>query len=470
MDLSGFVPDASLGHEPPTKETRTQHSEITNKPGGLQFQYNDPLHKFPLPQWIDDFLSSQPYDENNDDKHNAMLINPNEKFIVMVCHKYKETVVEACGGITDRLTLIPYYIWLAHKTGRKLLIKHTSPFELENYFMPPSDGGFDWRLPTKLAEKELEEYASRTHKQYTSEKKLALHEVIDQQSFKSKRFIFVNTNLAIEKIGHVFEEQNPGLDLDLIWPGIFRRMFTPSKELAKVIDQHANANGLVPGEYTAAHVRARYPGRGDIKLISKKEQSGLNMKDKTTHDIVTKLGDNSIKCAFKAMPEATHVYFASDSYDINKYLMDESPYWSKHHRNSTISNNNIDKVLVMRPDYIHDAIHLEQEPTETSKPSDYNAMFIDLWILAHSRCLAQGVGGFGHFGSKLSGYHTECRLRHRSLFDYGAMLESCPTSSELILINQNKDLVAELGRQKKKVAKLEEKLDHLMSIVGNHDN
>lgn len=122
MDLSGFVPDASLGHEPPTKETRTQHSVLTNKPGGLQFQYNDPLHKFPLPQWIDDFLSSQPYDENNDDKHNAMLINPNEKFIVMVCHKYKETVVEACGGITDRLTLIPYYIWLAHKTGRKLLM------------------------------------------------------------------------------------------------------------------------------------------------------------------------------------------------------------------------------------------------------------------------------------------------------------------------------------------------------------
>ena len=96
---------------------QNSNEDITRRNDQFQFQYKDPLNKFPLPQWLEDFLNSQP-----SETHNETLADPNEKFIVMTCHKYKSTVFESCGGIADRLFLIPYYIWLANKTGRKLLM------------------------------------------------------------------------------------------------------------------------------------------------------------------------------------------------------------------------------------------------------------------------------------------------------------------------------------------------------------
>jgi len=73
--------------------------------------------RFPLPDWLDEFLKSQPIRT-----HNQTLADPNEKFIVLACHKFKGIYLEACGGFTDRLFLLPYYIWLAKKTGRRLLM------------------------------------------------------------------------------------------------------------------------------------------------------------------------------------------------------------------------------------------------------------------------------------------------------------------------------------------------------------
>lgn len=82
-----------------------------------KFEYPDSLTRFPLSPWLDELMKSQPVAT-----HNATLADPNEKFIVMTCHKFKNVHYEECGGFTDRLFLLPYYLWLANKTGRKLLM------------------------------------------------------------------------------------------------------------------------------------------------------------------------------------------------------------------------------------------------------------------------------------------------------------------------------------------------------------
>jgi len=399
----------------------------------LNFEYNNPIHRFPLPLWLDNFLNSQP-----SETHHDMLVDPNEKFLVLTCHKYKKTKYEKCGGFTDRLFLLPYYIWLAHKTGRRLLIKYSKPFPLEEYLVPP-DGGFDWRLPTKFVQNEWDQYANRSWTTYTNQRRAQWHKLIELPEHNNTRFIFTNTNLAFPTVGKFFTTQT-GEDLDILWPGIFRRMFSLSMPLSNSINKFTKINGLVPGEYAAAHVRARFPvGRGSIKMNKRKnEHSGINMDDNITASVVKIIADNSIKCAVKAMPGTKHVYFASDSSKVNKYLMDESPFWAPHqnksHINSStsfINNYNPNTTLVMRPGYTEYANHLENLPSEKSKVSDYNSMFFDLWIIAHSKCLAQGLGGFGHFGSVLSGNHLSCRVRHRNYNNDGATLPSCPTPYEL---------------------------------------
>jgi hypothetical protein len=305
--------------------------------------------------------------------------------------------------------------------------KYSKPFPLEEFLIPP-EGGFDWRLPTEFAEQEWEQYANRSWTQYRNERRSQWHKLIQRPEHNNTRFIFANTNLAINFVGNVFSQET-GENLDELWPGIFRRMFKPSKSLGESIDTFAREKGLIPGEFAAAHVRARFPaGRGDINMNKRDEHSGINMNDNHTRDVVTKIGDNAIKCATKAMPGTKYVYFASDSHVINNYLLDESPFWAQNNQTNTTSKN---VTVLMRPDHVIDAKHLEYEPTENSKPSDYYATFHDLWIMAHSKCLSQGVGGFGHFGSVLSGNHNSCRVRHRDYFQDGLSLPSCPTPNEL---------------------------------------
>ena len=79
---------------------------------------------FPLPQWMEDFLSKQP--TGDPQKHHEMLTDPSNKFLVMTCYKYKYGL-EDCGGFTDRLYNLVYNMWSAHQTGRKLLIKYVKP-------------------------------------------------------------------------------------------------------------------------------------------------------------------------------------------------------------------------------------------------------------------------------------------------------------------------------------------------------
>ena len=303
---------------------------------------------------------------------------------------------------------------------------------MEEFLVPP-EGGFDWRLPTEYVEQEWGQYANRSMTEMKNQRRVTWHTWIQRPAHKNKRFILANTNLAINKVGNVFNQET-GENLDELWPAIFRRMFKPSKPLGESIDTFTRENGLFPGEYAAAHVRARHPkGRGIIKMNGKDEHSGINMNDGKTRDVVTKIGDNAINCATKAMPGTKHVYFASDSHVINDYLLNESPFWAPH--NQQINTT----IVVMRPDHAIDAKHFEAMPNESSKPRDYYATFHDLWIMAHSKCLAQGVGCFGRFGSILSGNLNSCRVHHRdSHHQNGLSLSKCPTPSELKAIKEAK--------------------------------
>ena len=45
-------------------------------------------------------------------------------------------------------------------------------------------------------------------------------------------------------------------------------------------------------------------------------------------------------------------------------------------------------------------------------PSDFYSGYVDLWILAHAKCVAHGLGGYGDFVSKLTGNYEKCRMQH----------------------------------------------------------
>jgi len=81
-----------------------------------------------VPGWLDDYVKWHQI------QRRVNLYKPETKFLIVACHKN-----HMCGGISDRLRPLPFFLMLAHKTNRVLLIKWQK-FELEDFLVPP-DGG-----------------------------------------------------------------------------------------------------------------------------------------------------------------------------------------------------------------------------------------------------------------------------------------------------------------------------------------
>ena len=381
-----------------------------------KLEYPDYKARFPIPDSLEEFLTSQP-----PATHDKLLKDPSEKFIVLTCHKFASNKIEACGGVADRLKNIAYWVWLAQKSGRRLLIKYSKPFPLEKFLVLPDGSQFDWRLPDGYFDNELEAYANRTFDQYREMRRYDWHTKVEQSPWNSTRVIFVNNNLAmppmVRKMQSLFHES---YDQHII-PGIFRRLFHTSPGVQAVVDQTAKEHGLVAGKYASAHLRLKYPFKPPKRLVlaaknADKNGGGLAMDDNRTAWNVHLLSDNAINCAMQAMPEARQVYFASDSNEAAQYLLHESA-WSRAHKgnvttlNVTNIQNDIPKV-VARLDIEEEPVHFDSGLKR--EPSAFYATFVDLWIMAHSKCISHGAGGFGQFVSRLTGNFDSCRVETRS--------------------------------------------------------
>ncbi|CAB9528831.1 expressed unknown protein [Seminavis robusta] len=414
-------------------------------------QYRDHRNRFALPEWLDEFLKTQP--ANNPQAHHEMLTNPDNKFIVITCYKHSNNKLEDCGGFSDRLALMPYQLWLAHKTGRKFLIKYYKPLPLEEFLVPPPDG-FDWRLPDGYLMDEWYEYGNRTANQYKGERRVAWHTRIEEDKWKDKKVIFMNSNLAIPAV-QPRQDELVGTPADDLWPALFRRLFQPSPGVAKSLSPLTKK--LKAGMYAVAHVRAKWPNPAFGRLNYKnqkwwkadKEGGELDMEDTNTSRIISTLANHAVECAVRVMPETEYVYLASDSSELVVYLQTKSPYWSSTGEISKMSWPGADPTManstkatehgwgvpaweipttaktVARPDFEKAAPHFDG--AKWDRPEGGYPVFEDMWMMAHAKCHTTGVGGFGRLGSVLSGNRKICASRHR---DYSEMAWSCPTPDE----------------------------------------
>lgn len=235
------------------------------------------------------------------------------------------------------------------------------------------------------------------------------------------------------------------------------------------------------------HIRARWPDKrfkfaykGAKWWRADKFGGAIDMQDPPTFRSVAALADHAIACTVRIMTSLTTtttkenakandqnqltIYVASDASEVIEYLKQDSPYWSDN-KLSQDMNDTASSPIVWRPgsnkhtnttpdgipsiysQYDYD-VPAWQIDTHTTKlqilaRSDYHlepphfdrnrwpapnyALFVDLWIMAHASCHAQGVGGFGRFGSVLSGQRRVCATRHR---DYTGIVQSCATPAE----------------------------------------
>lgn len=107
------------------------------------------------------------------------------------------------------------------------------------------------------------------------------------------------------------------------------------------------------------------------------------------------LAVNGINCASGLLPGAP-VYFAADA----KFAVDVAREYGRQR-----------SLPVASLDFDESPTHFDKDQEwPRRKSSYYDDTFIDLYMLAQSRCVACSNGGYGTFGSLLS-YNANCNIR-----------------------------------------------------------
>jgi hypothetical protein len=147
--------------------------------------------------------------------------------------------------------------------------------------------------------------------------------------------------------------------------------------LAAVIEQHMKEHHLVPGEYSATHLRAMY---GNCKWRNPNKTNALTV--------------NGINCALNLYPGAP-VYYAANI----KFAVQVAQEYGQQRLlpiGSLAFNDN--------------PLHFDKDKNWFKRqPLAYNDTFLDLYMLAQSQCVAYSNGGYGTFGKLLS-HNASCAM------------------------------------------------------------
>lgn len=365
-----------------------------------------------LPQWLQQYFHWHAEQSRNP--------QPDTKYIVVACFNGTK-----CGGTSDRLRALPYYLLVANQTQRVLLIKWTKPHDLSEFLVPPGD--VDWRSRVEL-DQMIENHDfiphvligycglnkfTKLHVEECLEKAVHQVQVLEGHDQPSHRYLLLETpskdytminqmNMLYQKYSYQSEMPFLGMwEYPNHFGDIFRVMFEPVPELAGLVNRTMSLLGLVEDGFDSAHVRARFPVKSmPVQRIDKRGGFPFEgaMKDK-----IVQVAENAVMCASQLSKheQKLHraIFFASDSHHLTSYMM----------QNATTLAENVHCVGVDRET---EPLHIDRDDgSPGSVPSDFYSGFEDLLIMGGSSCVSHGVGSFGSLGAALSG--NQCRALHR---------------------------------------------------------
>jgi len=348
-----------------------------------------------VPKWL------QEYAKWHDEKRRNLKPNSPTKIMVLTCFDNKRQ----CGGISDRLGAVPYFLRVAAKTNRLFFIKWNK-FDLEDFLVPPS-GGIDWRLPDNID----------IGQDYNADidTLFALNE--DPSSNLNKKRM-----LVLPKVQHTPVYENlPDFTTVAKPEGTYREIwdicFKPVPPLEELINKTMKKLGLVPKQYVSAQIRTMpdvvYRSHNDLKLDPATghyvhKEGGYepllssSLDEKTKQQIM-----NGINCAVQIAGDKSLPVYITSSNSINiKYALTESPYAQQNRKNKSPI-----KIVGEHHPRVHTEKLAREKNWKEMDPRMLYPAFVDLYILGNSKCVSYGRLGFGNNGARLAG--NKCKIDTR---------------------------------------------------------
>jgi hypothetical protein len=326
-----------------------------------------------LPEWMTSYFR---WHANQISSLNETNWNNDRKYLVMRCL----VVDNKCGGAADRLKMIPAALRLAHKLKRIFLIKWERPHALEEFLVPPKDG-LNWSIPSWLDENF--KYGFRP-------------DIITDNHFKyveSDNHTLITMRYQSNNHGSIYYNENKAEsdpDFNQVYRKCWSKVFEPSPPVAALIEKNTKEFGLAPGNYVSVHVRSKYQSdrAEDSTLIQNAVNCGSQLHPGIP--IYIAADDNRVT-------EMGIEYGASKGGIVVAHQDEQSPLHLDR-GSEFFSKNNILFVF-------------NQTNWSDFPPVSYYDIFVDLYMIAQSRCVTVNKGGFGRWGQLLMENNT-CYLNH----------------------------------------------------------
>ncbi|CAB9500141.1 expressed unknown protein [Seminavis robusta] len=281
-----------------------------------------------------------------------------QRYLVMTCLKK-----EKCGGLTDRLRPVVATLQVAHLTQRLFFIYWERPFHFEEFLLPPQ-GGVDWRMPRVL----------RTEL-YKTQRTGSL----DLKFYQKPEPIIMSTMFQSWHYGeNSYNERKQPDEPEAIqvFRDVWNVMFTPSPPVAQMIADSFDQLGIIPGQYSTAHIRALYgiEARGDREI----------------KQLVT----NALNCLSHLQSGGPYLV-AADTSAVIRLAKEYAAFRD---------------VTVVFPPHEEHPLHLglHNESDTSIRPNNFYSIFNDMYLIAETRCTVVGRGGFGRWGILL-GHEPTCQ-------------------------------------------------------------
>ncbi|CAB9509151.1 expressed unknown protein [Seminavis robusta] len=321
-----------------------------------------------LPAWMQEYAT---WHQETRAQLNETNWNTHYRYLVMVARRG-----EQAGGLTDRLKPLPFFLKVAARTNRILLIYWNKP--LLGALSVAPEGGLDWRVPHYMTGSVLSNKA-RGRKQ----------DIVRLANATGSGMQVMICEMQANDYGQEWYDDNPlPGDEQHARLGMFRHMwhwaFTPAPPIAQRVKDNFDRLGIVPGEYAAAHIRAVYA----VKERSEKEMTTM------TH--------HAMNCISMLRPGGPF-FVASDTAFAVKTAIEYG-----RSKNVTVVATTSNGAYQKQP--LHLDMYDAKDPSLV--PEDFYDAFVDLYLLGSTRCVAHGQGSFGHWGYLL-GYNSTCEIRHR---------------------------------------------------------
>ena len=308
---------------------------------------------------------------------------------------------DRCGGTSDRLKSIPLFLALAAKTHRLLFVRWNRPFCLEEFLLPGPL--LNWTVPTTLAT--ILNNNNTVDGVYFHYLQMGLL----VKAAENPNVWLVEGNVqssggnVYKKMASQLQATPQELEYTSFYHELFPGLFRPSMRIQRLVHKIVQTHELHPNQFVAAHYRSKYPGEPYVKT------KNVTILEETVV--------NAIHCASSLAP-GLPVYVASDTVAslqaAQRYTTTSNHHHHHHHQAmipKVVSNYGIFPA--------EDPPHLNF--AHKTHPSDFDSIFVDLILMANSRCVSFGAGGFGRFGSLLS-FNATCRNAH----SIKGELQQCP--------------------------------------------